>query len=91
MTSWHSYPKIYAVGHKAVARMRDEGILDGSPRDIGTLVKYVQEDLQEECVDGMKAALWSHYGQDIMRKAVAGIAYWYKDELLASAFEDAAA
>ena len=39
---------------KAVQHLRDAGLLEGSPRDIGLLFKEVPEDLKKECVEEIK-------------------------------------
>lgn len=82
----------YATGarwQKSVQRMAEEGILAGEPKDIGTLVRYVMEDIKTEERDSIKGALFAHYGDDIIKKSVRGLAEWYKERLLDSAFSPA--
>lgn len=67
---------------KAVGHLRDSGALSGEPKDIGPLLNRAKTDICEECADEIKEALW-HWAKDkICRGAVAGIAEWYKEQLL---------
>lgn len=70
---------------KAVQRMREEGILEHQPRDIGTLVKLVQADIKEEETENIKEELYRLYIGAITRTATRGLAEWYKAQLLEAA------
>lgn len=72
---------------KAVIHMREAGILDGSPKDIGSLIKMAKEDIQKECQDEIKDALYKWAIDNILRRSVAGLPEWYKDQLLKQAFD----
>lgn len=72
---------------KAVQHLRDEGRLEGSPRDIGALFKEVPGDVQKECEEEMKAMLFRWAWPRVQRGITAGLAEWYKEQLLASQFE----
>lgn len=74
---------------KAVQHMREAGRLDGSPRDIGMLLKEVVADVERECSDEIKARLWAYAWQHIRRGIVGGLPEWYKGELVKAQFEDA--
>lgn len=74
---------------KAVERLRDTGALEGSPRDIGALLKAVQVDVQEECEAEIRDALWKAFWPDIRRGTVAGLPEWYKGRLAAQQFAKA--
>lgn len=67
--------------HKSVQRMRDAGQLTGTPRDIGTLLRMVPEDILTECEAEIKAALFAHAWPHIKRGSTAGFPEWYKSEL----------
>ena len=71
---------------KAVQHLAEAGTLDGSPRDIGPLMKAVPVDIEEECAAEIKEKLWRWAWPHIRRKAVAGAAEWYKEELLKKQF-----
>lgn len=66
---------------KSVQRLRDEGRLTESPKDIGPLIAEVQRDVTEECEDEIKAMLYAAYRKEIVRTSTNGVAEWYKREL----------
>lgn len=67
---------------KAVQHLREDGILDVSPRDIGKLIKEVNRDISEENIEEIKTFLWNHFGKDLLRRSTAGLPEWYKEQLL---------
>lgn len=75
---------------KSVEHMRDNGELENDPRDIGKLIKAIQEDIAEEEMDNIKNFLWREFGKEITRYAVKGFPEWYKEQLVKKSFEDAA-
>ena len=72
---------------KAVHHLSDAGLLEGSPRDIGILIKTVRQDLVEECADEAKEILWKWAVGRVLRGSVGGLAEWYKQRLLDAAFD----
>lgn len=66
---------------KAVQHLRDEGKLDGSPKDIGSLIAEVKKDIEKEERDAIAEALLNRFLPDILRGASGGIPDWYKAEL----------
>lgn len=77
---------------KAVQHLREAGRLEGSPRDIGALMKEVQRDIEKECADEIKDALFRWAWPQINRAVTGGLPQWYKDRLLSEQFsEDRAA
>jgi len=66
---------------KAVQHLRDDGKLEGSPRDIGNLIKEAQEDLKKEEADAIKEVLFNHFIGQITRGSIAGLPVWYKEQL----------
>lgn len=74
---------------KAVQRLREAGKLEGSPRDIGPLMKEVWPDIEKECADEIKDALYRWAAQHLRRGITNGLPEWYKDELLKSQFDGA--
>lgn len=75
---------------KAVQHLRERGALEGSPRDIGPLIKEAQGDILAECADDLKDALWEWARPHIVRGAVRGLPEWWKEELLKKQFEASA-
>jgi hypothetical protein len=78
--------KTAARWEKAVYRLRDNGELENSPRDIGNLIKSVWPDIVSECEDEIKEALWKHFSKQIARGVVSGLPEWYKQRLLQQQF-----
>lgn len=73
---------------KAVQHLRDNGNLEGSPRDIGNLIKEVQNDIYEEEQDFIKQILFNHFWKTISKGVIVGLPEWYKLVLAEGAFED---
>lgn len=71
---------------KAVYRVRDEGKLENSPKDIGLLIREVWPDIVAECEEEIKQTLWNHFSKHLARGVVAGLPEWYKQRLLQSQF-----
>lgn len=78
--------KTEARWEKSVQHLRDAGKLEGSPRDIGPLIKEVPEDVLKECRDEIADALFNHFWQQIRRGITAGLPEWWKEKLAESAF-----
>ena len=72
---------------KAIFRLRDMGVLNNEPSDIGPLIKEVQKDLHEEAGEEIGRMFYNHYRKDITRGVVRGIPEWYKERLMKSQFE----
>jgi len=73
---------------KAIQRLRDEGKLEHSPRDIGELMKEIPNDILEECKDEIQEALFKWAWPSIKRHSLRGFAQWYKELLVKDVFDD---
>lgn len=73
---------------KATQHLRDAGALEGSPRDIGNLIREVKADVLKEGEDFIKKELWRHYWPQIERGIVGGLPEWYKTRLAQEAFDN---
>ena len=73
--------------NKAVQHLRDAGQLTNSPKDIGNLLKEVQDDTAKECEDEIKAQLFAWCWPQLRRSIVYGLPEWYKEELLKRQFD----
>lgn len=71
---------------KAVYRMRDAGKLEGSPKDIGALIREVQDDIRAEEKDFIAQRLLEYALPRVIRASTGGLPEWYKKQLLESAF-----
>jgi hypothetical protein len=82
---WDTYKDSFgteARWNKAVQRMKEEGIHTGTPKDIGTLMSYVQQDIKEEEEDNIKGFLWGLFGKDLLRASTSKLPEWYKNKIL---------
>jgi hypothetical protein len=73
--------------HKAIQHLQEAGRLEGSPRDIGLLMKEVPADIEKECVDEIKGRLFAWAWPSIRRMSTHGLPEFYKDQLLKQQFE----
>jgi hypothetical protein len=73
---------------KSVQHLTEDGALDGSPKDIGPLIKAVNLDVLAECEADIRDALFRWAWPTISRRMTAGLAEWYKEKLAASGFEN---
>ena len=71
---------------KAVQHMREAGRLEQSPRDIGPLLKEVNEDVMAECQDEIKEKLFKWAWKHISRQVTRGLPEWYKEQLMEQQF-----
>lgn len=71
---------------KAVQHLTEAGTLEGSPRDIGALMKEVPVDIEKECREEILEALWAWAWPSIRRMTTHGLPEWYKEELLKRQF-----
>jgi len=67
---------------KAIQHLRDNGELEDSPKDIGILIKEIQDDVIKECREEITQELFSYFCRDIRNKLIAGFPEWYKKKLI---------
>ncbi len=67
---------------KAIHFIRDSGKLTQSPKDIGALIKYIQNDILEEEAENIKEWLFNEFKGELVRESVKGFPEWYKNYLL---------
>ena len=68
---------------KAIQALRDEGVLDNSPKDIGPLLKEISQDTLEEEGDAIADALLKHFWKkNISRGITRGFPEFYKQYLI---------
>jgi hypothetical protein len=78
--------KSIARWNKAIIHLSERGLLEGSLRDIGAIMKEVPADIEKECVEEIKEKLWKWAWPHIRRKVVHGLPEHYKDYLLKEQF-----
>ena len=71
---------------KAVQHLREADKLEGSPRDIGLLIKEVPLDIEKECEGDIRDALYAWAWPKLRRSLCSGVAEWYKERLLEQQF-----
>jgi hypothetical protein len=72
---------------KSVFKLRDDGVLQQAPQDIGPLMKLVAPDIEAECKEEIMETLWKYFWPQIARGVVAGLPEWYKQRLVEEQFE----
>ena len=79
--------KTDARWHKAVHHLRERGILENSPHDIGLLMREVPLDIEKEEIDYIKDKLYEWAWPHLRRRVTGGLPEWYKEQLLQRQFE----
>jgi len=67
---------------KAILHLKEKGLLIQSPKDIGILIKEIQNDILEEETQNIKDYLFDKFKEDILRNSIKGFPEWYKNKLL---------
>jgi hypothetical protein len=75
---------------KAVQHLRDEGRLENSPKDIGPLIKEIQNDVLADSEDDIKQALFAWALPKLQRGLTKDFPMWYKEQLLERQFSNGA-
>lgn len=73
--------------NKAAQHLRERGELEESVRDIGNLIKEVQNDIRAEEEEWIKDKLYKHAIQSILRQCSSGVPEWWKKKLAEKQFE----
>lgn len=68
--------------NKSIQHLREVGLITGTPKDIGPLIKEIYEDIHKECEEEIKNEFYKYFKNDILRGAIAGFPEWYKEQLL---------
>ncbi len=74
--------------NKAIQHLKEAGKLEDSPRDIGNLMKEVQQDINKECRELIQEKLTQWAMPHVMRGVIRGLPEWYKDKLVKKQFEN---
>lgn len=73
---------------KAVIHLKEQGLIEGTPRDIGKLVQEVCPDVEKECKAEIMEQLYQWAWPQLRRSLVRGLPEWYKEQLLKDSFEE---
>lgn len=74
--------------NKAIQHLREQGILQDAPQDIGPLLKEINADVLKECEQEIKDALWKWCWPQVARGITRGFPEFYKERLVSGAFAD---
>ena len=74
--------------NKAVQHLREEGRLEDAVQDIGPLIKEVPADVLGDSKEEIKEKLFQFFWKQIARGITKGLPEWYKEKLLADAFDN---
>ncbi|MCK5235432.1 MAG: hypothetical protein KAR06_00490 [Deltaproteobacteria bacterium] len=72
---------------KAIQHLKEAGELEGSPKDIGPIIREILTDIKTECGDEIKEELFAWAWKTIQRGLTKGVPEYYKEILLRDAFE----
>lgn len=72
--------------NKAIQHLKEKGKLTNSPKDIGMLIKEVQEDIELEEKEEIKNKLYANVIGHIKRGVVGGLPEFYKEHLMKEQF-----
>lgn len=72
--------------NKSIARLKESGKLEDSPKDIGLLIREIQDDIRAEELEFISGKLTEYALPRIVRASTAGFPEYYKKTLLESAF-----
>lgn len=75
---------------KAIQHMKEEGRIEGSPKDIGVLLKEAERDTMEECLEDIQRRLMQWAVPHIRRGITHGLPEWYKRKLAGEQFGEGA-
>lgn len=64
--------------NKAIQHLRDDGTLTNSPKDIGPLMKELNNDFEEEETENIKSILWNKFRKTFIREMSKGFPDYYK-------------
>lgn len=73
--------KTPARWNKAVIHLRERGLIQDAPQDIGLLVKEVPADILKDMEEEIKQRLFDQAWPKIRRIATNGLPEWYKEQL----------
>lgn len=73
---------------KAIIHLKEQGKIEGTPRDIGALILESKADLEKECAEEIKEALFKWAFPKIARAMAGGLPEYYKQQLLKQQFAE---
>lgn len=92
MSSWHSYPKIFNMGHPGIRELFDDEVLieekvDGAQFSFGVFNGEIKARSKgKELEPLIKEKLFQWAWPKVARAIVGGLPQWYKEELAKTQF-----
>lgn len=71
---------------KAIQHLTEQDLITDSPKDIGPLLKEINQDVIDECMDEIKEKLFNYHWKIICRTMTRGFPQFYKDLLTKKQF-----
>lgn len=66
---------------KAIQHLREQGELTGTAKDIGPLMRELHADIEKECIEDVKEALWDEARKTILKSASTGFPQYYLEQI----------
>lgn len=73
---------------KAVIHLKEKGVIQNAPQDIGNIMKEVPDDILKECEQDIKNDLFAWAWPSLRRMTTHGLPEWYKEELAKFQFQN---
>lgn len=67
--------------NKVVQHLREAGQINGTPQDIGPLLKELHLDIAKECTDDIKDQLFKHFWKPVIREIAKTFPDFYKQQI----------
>jgi hypothetical protein len=71
---------------KAIQHLREQGLIEDAPQDIGICLKEINADVLKECEQEIRDALWKWAWPQVARGITRGFPEFYKQQLVSGAF-----
>lgn len=74
--------KTKARWDKSILHLKERGLLENTPKDIGILIKEIIKDVEEEELEYIRNKLYNYYIKDIRKSIISGFPEYYKYKIL---------
>uniref|UniRef100_A0A6M3ITX0 Putative RNA ligase n=1 Tax=viral metagenome TaxID=1070528 RepID=A0A6M3ITX0_9ZZZZ len=72
---------------KAIMHLREQGLIEDAPRDIGGIIKEIHRDIIEEEKENIKDYLWNNFNDELLRYSIGGFPEYYKEKIMRVSFD----
>ena len=87
---WETFKESFLTNarwDKSIQHLKEKDELENTPRDIGKLIKEIQNDVEEEEKENIKNFLWKEFGNEVLRYSIKGFPEYYKTKILKNSFK----